>query len=344
MTVRPCCEFHRPHNHRAAVPSTTQPSRSDPNKALAIANRLDANVFPPFSQLLNSCEDYCRFSGSRFRSASFDKICENDTDIGDESSELSDLAVGPHSSDDAEPRVAAKLRALSSVREFAQRVRAGEPELIQELDTAFALLMSESVRNAMVATCRKMDLWPPPPSLLSSAVDMGASRWADALPVPLLAHRLYEEDIARRTADEGGAGVEDQGAAAARAARTAAFLVDFAAENGVRQPEMAEAQARRLSDFSAHAAEWEHRRQMQCSFRESPRRSRREHRTWRAAGTLAATSLAHFGARAAVGWAGTSLDRPRGHGQCPSPRMSARPSSVHLGPSAVHLGPAVKAC
>lgn len=242
--------------------------------------------------------------------------------------------------DDDCPRLAAKLHALPSVREFARRVRASEPELIQELDTAFALLMSESVRNAMVATCRKMDLWPPPTSSLRSGggtVDMGASRWADALPLPLLAQRLYEEEAARHAADEGGAGAEEQGAAAARAARTAAFLVDFAAENVVWKPEMADAQARRLSDFIAHAAEWEHRRQMQSSFREMPRRSKREKQTWRSAGRCAALSLAEFGARAAVGWAGTGLDRSRGHGRCPSPRMNTRPSVIHL-------GPAVRAC
>lgn len=193
----------------------------------------DASAFPAFEPLLSAAEAYARLSGSRFRSRSFD-IAEEDTE-----------------EDHTSPRRTAVREAAPTVREFEQRVRVQEPELLEELQTAHSLIMAETVRNAMVTTCKRLDAWPPelpeenattehmyPESLLGGAL-------LNTLSFPVVAQRLFDEEEVR--------------GAQRRVARTAAFLVEFMEDLRVPRPALAEALERRLATFTEVADAWERR-------------------------------------------------------------------------------------
>lgn len=194
--------------------------------------------------------------------------------------------VGPRRSRDSGLLLAAKLRAAPSVRAFTARVFNCEAELMADLGVAFQLLMSESVRSAMIASCRNADLWPPPqtastpqrrnvdkeprdPTDSCSCSDgeddavepdvyLPGSPWEGHEPLPVTAQRLFEEEAARAAGD--AASPDDAGAAAARAARTAAFLADFAHQSGAPTPPPCEEMQWRIGDFVAHVAEWQRQR------------------------------------------------------------------------------------
>lgn len=197
----------------------------------------DASAFPAFEPLLCATETYAQLSGSRFRSCSFD-VAERDD--GEE--------------DLASPRRRAVHEAAPAVREFERRVRAQDPELLEELRTAHSLLMAETVRNAMVTTCKRLEAWPPelpeentltaedlyPQSLLTGAL-------IDSLSFPVVAQRLFDEEEVRATQR--------------RVARTAAFLVEFMEDLNVPRPALAETLQRRLARFSELADAWERQRE-----------------------------------------------------------------------------------
>lgn len=209
-----------------------------------IERHFDTEAFPAFSPLLEAVEDYAELTGSRFRSSSFDHFGESSEASEDES------------------RRVAKTKAAPLVESYSSRVKLGEEALLAELRTAHSLLMAETVRNAMVSTCKRLDCWPPhpallpreepvraPPLLLKGAARSGcATRMSSsddkvAVPFPIRAQRLFEEDEVRG---------EQR-----RVARTAAFLVEFMAELAVPQPDLAEGLGRKLQDFTAEAAHWE---------------------------------------------------------------------------------------
>merc|ERR1712216_295897 len=91
-----------------------------------------------------SCQDFAAISGCRFRSGVLQ--------------DFEELRA-----DDSKMR-AAMEKAGASVNEFKQRLALREEELMNVLLGAHRLLMTESVRNAIVATCRELQLWPPQPA------------------------------------------------------------------------------------------------------------------------------------------------------------------------------------
>merc|ERR1712216_740782 len=139
----------------------------------ALSVKLDQEVFRNFWPLLDSSRDYARLSGCRFRSRSFDGIA------GDES-QAAVTSTRAHSDDtddrlpsaaDTDDRMIARAHAAPTVYRFADRLRAGEAALLEELDKAFRIVMAESVRSAMIATCQVLELWPPSPAPVGVADD-----------------------------------------------------------------------------------------------------------------------------------------------------------------------------
>lgn len=137
---------------------------------------------------------------------------------------------------------AAKQAADGAVKEFAARVRRGdEPQLAKELKRAYRRDAEEGVRNAMVATCRRLELWPPSPASIKYCQTYGRNK------LPVVAQGLYDEEAARQ------GGEVDM----ARRARTAAFLADFGDAVGAARAPMSESQAAMLQGFNELALRWE---------------------------------------------------------------------------------------
>lgn len=244
--------------------------------------QLDEVSFRHFAPLLHASQDYAEHSGYRFRSSSFDGLGLGDGLESDNASEFAELpnagsdapssgssgsrclvVISEERARDAGPRLAAKIRALPQVRDFAARLRAGEPALQEELDRAFRLVMTESVRNSMIGMCQALGVFPPMPP--PAGVDADDCAYEDAsAPLPDIAQRLYNEQARRLgEGDVGGGSASDTGGPAAsvgqrlqRRAMTAAFLVDFAEGLGVALPTMSETQEAMLQDFAQRIEEW----------------------------------------------------------------------------------------
>eukprot|EP00435_Cladocopium_sp_Y103_P043359 s254_g12.t1 len=167
---------------------------------------LDAKAFPHFSVLLQAAEGYARHSGCRFRKGSFSEL---PTD-GDEAPEGS--------------RLATKLHAAPTVQEFMEKVRGQTDQaLATELNEAFNILWSESMRCSMAARCQQLDLWPPyPPPEGIEATDVDCSK--DTSSLFAMAQRLYNQD-------------QQRNASSTRLLSTASFLADFAFEAGLPTPQ-----------------------------------------------------------------------------------------------------------
>merc|ERR1719375_445297 len=94
-------------------------------------------------------------------------------------------------------RLAARLQAAPAISCFADRLRAGERELVEEMSRAYDVVMNESVRNAMVAAFRELGLWPPSPAPEGVADD--DCDFEDlAAPIPVIAQRIYNDEAHRR--------------------------------------------------------------------------------------------------------------------------------------------------
>lgn len=174
------------------------PSAAAPEAA---ARPLDEESFRNFAPFLRASQAYSERSGFRFRIDSFQSdgnSCEART--GSE----------------------AKLRAAPAVHEFAERLRAQDVALMEELERSYRLIMTESVRNSMIGTCQQLDVFPP---LLGSVdVDSEDCAYEDVSePLLVIAQRLYNDQARRKT---------PVGARLERRATTAAYIVDFAAEIG----------------------------------------------------------------------------------------------------------------
>ncbi|CAK9072352.1 unnamed protein product [Durusdinium trenchii] len=165
---------------------------------------LDVKAFPHFSELLSASEGYARHSGCRFRKGSFSNLPEGDTVLED--------------------RDAAKARAAPAVKEFMEKVEGQTDQaLCCELNEAFNILWSESMRSAMVARCQQLDLWPPnpPPEGIDNA-DCDCSK--DTSSIVAMAQRLYNQ-------------AQKRDASYTRLLSTASFLADFAYEAGLPTPQ-----------------------------------------------------------------------------------------------------------
>jgi len=224
---------------------------------------LDEEAFQNFAPLLAASQDYAMHSGCRFRSDSFselptDEVTSRAAFLSAEAAarrELSRVGVnvpGPHQDRASESaRLVAKLRAAPTVRRFAERVRAGEPALRKELELALRTVMLESVRNAMIAAFRELEMWPPTPT--PAGVDKDDCRYEDlSAALPELAQRAYN-DAARREQD-----VSEEGVARVfRRAMTASYICDFGHAAGADLPPVPEAISTFLLEFQQRVTAWE---------------------------------------------------------------------------------------
>lgn len=208
---------------------------------------LDETSFRNFAPLLAACQGYakqtgCRFLGDDFHSESgqsgiawqgeSSRVVNDNFEESTMSSETGDLSA--------------------AVSAMAGRLRAGEPGLCEEVERAFHLVMVESVRNAMIATFRELDMWPP--VLKPLGVEDDDCSYEDVSPSLLvIAQRAYNDEMRRQTALIGMGGL----CILSRRAATASFLIDFALDVGNPLPLMPETHAMMLRDFSCRVEEWE---------------------------------------------------------------------------------------
>lgn len=205
---------------------------------------LDVEAFRHFAPLLEAAQGYASHSGCRFRSNSFSGIpAEGQSEPG------ALPVVDATRARDYGPRLAAKIRAAPAVRDFGERLRAGEEGLVEEIDRAYRIVMSESVRNAMMGMFQALTMFPPAPPP-RSVQDDDCSYEDMSAPLPVIAQRLYN-DQARRVLDTTGGPCRLE-----RRAMTAAFLVDFADGVGRQLPPMPETQQGMLKDFAERTSEY----------------------------------------------------------------------------------------
>lgn len=198
---------------------------------------LDANLFPSFEKLILACQTYASLSGCRFSISAFDGIdCDAATRVP---------VVDQDRSKDEGPLLSAKLRAVRSVKDFAKRLKSGEPELLQDLTRAFHLVMKETARNSMIAYCKAEDFFPPLPA--PSSVDDQDCSWDEVglASAPVIAQRLYNDEVLR---------LGDAGALVR--AKTASFVVEFADEVGVELPNLPSERTNMLQQFQQDLASW----------------------------------------------------------------------------------------
>jgi hypothetical protein len=187
---------------------------------------LDLQSFVPFAPLLEACQDFAALTGYRFRNGdlqAFEALCPKDDQM-----------------------LPAMEKAKPVVVEFQQRLAQREQELLDVLLHAHRLLMNESVRNAIVSTCRELDLWPPKPSP-SSILDDDCAFEDTAAPLPSIAQRAYNDEMRRNS--------ENVLQPLCRRAETASFLVDFATEVGVELP-LGKLHQDMLQEFMSRVEEW----------------------------------------------------------------------------------------
>eukprot|EP00440_Ansanella_granifera_P023161 gb/GFBE01025151.1/.p1 GENE.gb/GFBE01025151.1/~~gb/GFBE01025151.1/.p1 ORF type:complete len:382 (+),score=96.81 gb/GFBE01025151.1/:1-1146(+) len=208
------------------------PDESDQDGSEGSGSRgpLDEKAFASFAPLLAASQEYAGNTGCRFRSDSFSCLSrQKQKEVKGASNELSEWAE-------------------AVVREFADRLIAREPALLEEMDRAFEIVMDESVRNAMIAAFREVELWPPVPRP-DSICDDDCDYEDLQAPVPVIAQRAWNDEAKRRRAAHGA---DEQ----FRRAVTASYLVDFAHEVGWQLPAAAQSHMEKLSEFGARMAEW----------------------------------------------------------------------------------------
>lgn len=208
-------------------------------------NALDENAFRHFAPLLAASQSYASRSGCRFRSRSFDGISVS---RGGQPSKMP-ASVSAERAKDPGPRLAAKLRAADMVHQFEERLRAKEPELLEEVDRAFRIVMVESVRNAMMGMFTALSMFPPSPAP-SDIGDEDCSYEDVSAPLPAISQRLYN-DQARRVLDVDASGP----GRLERRAKTAAFIMDFAEATGVPMPEIPDTQQSMLKEMLARVSD-----------------------------------------------------------------------------------------
>jgi len=178
-----------------------------------------------FAPFLHASQEYSEISGYRFRSSSFG--------VDFDAVEVLDRE--------------AKLRAAPAVHSFAERLRAGDSALLEELDRAFRIVMAESVRNSIMSNCQQLGIFPPQPR--PDNIDDDDCTYEDvSAPLPVIAQRLYNDKVRRQNV---------VGTRLEKRAMTAAYIVDFAAETGVCLPKMPEIYMAMLQDFSERVSDWE---------------------------------------------------------------------------------------
>jgi len=219
-----------------------------------------AEHFRNFGPLLTACQEYARHSGCRFHTTDFALDCDEPT------KEFSPAASPSHDQDQINCFLAAKWTAAPIVQDFAERVANGEAELLEELERAFRFVMVESVRNAMIGTCQRLEMWPLFPPPVQQPVEEDCSGEFDpnhesadccyedvSAPLPVIARRLQNDEARRQRFLVGKGGL----CRLRQRAMTAAFIVDFAEAAKALLPAMPETLSMMLSDFEDRVAEWE---------------------------------------------------------------------------------------
>jgi hypothetical protein len=138
------------------------------------------------------------------------------------------------------------------VYRFAERLRAGDAKLLEELDKAARIVIAEGVRSSMIATCQRLELWPPEPAP-AGVQDCDCSFEDVSAPLPVIAQRLYNDERRRRSFTQG----KDSVSPMRRQAMMAIFITEFALAAGALLPETPETYDVMLSDFGAQAVDWE---------------------------------------------------------------------------------------
>eukprot|EP00927_Polykrikos_kofoidii_P039165 TRINITY_DN3359_c0_g2_i1.p1 TRINITY_DN3359_c0_g2~~TRINITY_DN3359_c0_g2_i1.p1 ORF type:complete len:437 (-),score=44.06 TRINITY_DN3359_c0_g2_i1:426-1736(-) len=203
--------------------------------------------FQNFGELLSASQDYASHSGCRFRGDDFGVTSAADSNA------TADVYVEQETASESHDSFrAAKIWAEPIVRKFADRLRSGDVALVEEIERAFRLVMVESVRNAMMATFQRLELWPPRDA--SPTMDDDDCAYEDTTAsLPEIAQRLHNDEKRRQLHLVGIGGL----CRLRQRAMTAAFLIDFASEIGVALPEMSSTVVLMLADFEARVEEWE---------------------------------------------------------------------------------------
>jgi len=195
---------------------------------------LDAAAFPHFASLLAACQRYAVHSGYRFQGASFCGVPRSDP---------SPAVVNSN------PRLAAKIEAGPAVDEFTARLDAGEPGLLREVEFAHNIVMTESVRNVMMTMCQALDIFPPTPR--PANIDDNDCAYEDVTaPLLVIAQRLHNYQSQRKWDSTRSPGQLQ------RRAWTAAFIVDFASEAGMKMPPIPQTQQSMLKEFVERTGEY----------------------------------------------------------------------------------------
>lgn len=215
---------------------------------------LDAGSFGHFAPMLEACQEYAQLTGCRYHGLSYEALSLEPLRSTLSEGEFVLSASGASPMERVGPKLAAELRAAPALRAFQERLRLGEPGLLNDLKMATEIMMGEGVRNSLRVTCQQLGLWPPRPS--PEGIDASDCSYSDvSASLPVLAQRLYNDEQRRAFVAIGGGGVDLEHARAA----TSSFLVDFAHEAGVPLPAMPAKHEALLRSFAKSVAEWERR-------------------------------------------------------------------------------------
>lgn len=203
---------------------------------------LDVDAFPAFRPLLEACKEYAAITGGRFSMGDF----RREEDAESTQTHLDRLAE----------RKAASIACRDTALAFevalkdAQAAVGTQSDLIQEVQLAYRLCMSESVRNGMKASFCQLRLWPPAPELLGDAiVDENDCAYEDmSKPLPVIAQQCFNDEKRRGS---GPYSLELH-----RRTVTASFLLDFAVAAGMQLKTVPETQKIMLEEFARLVEEW----------------------------------------------------------------------------------------
>lgn len=174
----------------------------------ATVGGFDLESFRHFAPLLKASQNYASQSGFRFRSGSFDgldDLASTLSKVTGPGAETCHIAKALEQDASSGSRLAAKIKAAPSIKQFGERLVRREPELVEELEKAFRIVVAESARNMMVATVKGLGLFPPNPSI--DGIDADDCSYEDAsASLPVIAQRLFNDQV-RRQRDEGGSGM-----------------------------------------------------------------------------------------------------------------------------------------
>jgi hypothetical protein len=200
--------------------------------------QLDVDAFPAFCALLEACKEYAAITGGRFSISDF--RCKDSEKSQSNSDERGAVCLA------CRDTVLAFEVALTE----AQAATATPSDMIQEVQEAYRLCMSESVRNGMKATFSQLRLWPPSPELLGGAIiDENDCAYQDmSKPLPVIAQQCFNDERHRM---RGPFSTEFH-----RRTLTASFLLDFAVASGMRLTSMPDTQRVMLEEFARLVEEW----------------------------------------------------------------------------------------